>query len=75
MLFPPRMYKGYVLSKSRDCMNEKTFEGGENFPPLPFFIPYLIKYWFAAGNGAFRFCPSDFFGQPRPLAFVGDVTK
>ncbi|KAF2678503.1 hypothetical protein K458DRAFT_408767 [Lentithecium fluviatile CBS 122367] len=23
---------------------DKTFDGGENFPPFPFFVPYLIDY-------------------------------
>ncbi|KAF3764674.1 hypothetical protein M406DRAFT_356620 [Cryphonectria parasitica EP155] len=48
---------------------DKTYEGGNNFPPLPSFLPYLFKYGFAAGNGAWRFNPCDFWGQPRPLAF------
>ncbi|ROV92482.1 hypothetical protein VSDG_06726 [Cytospora chrysosperma] len=48
---------------------DKTYEGGNEFPPLPWFLPYLVKYWFAAGNGAWRFSPCDFWGRPRPLAF------
>ncbi|SPN98648.1 uncharacterized protein DNG_01693 [Cephalotrichum gorgonifer] len=48
---------------------DKTFEGGNEFPPLPWVMPYLIKYWFAAGNGAWRFNPCDWWGRPRPLAF------
>ncbi|MCJ1331890.1 hypothetical protein MMC10_008582 [Thelotrema lepadinum] len=52
---------------------DKTYEGGiHSFPPLPFFIPYLVQYWFAAKHrGAWRFCPSNMWGQPRPLAFSG----
>ncbi|KAI0022981.1 hypothetical protein F4780DRAFT_777106 [Xylariomycetidae sp. FL0641] len=49
---------------------DKTYEGGNTFPPLPWVMPYLVKYWFAAGNGAWRFNPCDWWGQPRPLAFV-----
>ncbi|MCJ1408381.1 hypothetical protein MMC19_002456 [Ptychographa xylographoides] len=29
---------------------DKTYEGGNTFPPAPFFVPYVIKYWFAAKN-------------------------
>ncbi|KAF2480930.1 hypothetical protein BDY17DRAFT_202700 [Neohortaea acidophila] len=49
---------------------DKTYEGGHPFPPLPWVLPYLIKYWFAAGNGAWRFNPCDFWGRPRPLHFA-----
>lgn len=48
---------------------DKTYEGGNDFPPLPWILPYVVNYWFAAGNGGWRFNPCDFWGQPRPLAF------
>lgn len=48
---------------------DKTYEGGNEFPPLPWLLPYIVKYWFAARNGAWRFNPCDFWGRPRPLAF------
>lgn len=48
---------------------DKTYEGGNEFPPLLWILPYLVKYWFAAGNGAWRFNPCDFWGRPCPLAF------
>lgn len=48
---------------------DKTYEGGTEFPPLPGVLPYLVKYVFAARNGAWRFNPCDWWGQPRPLAF------
>ncbi|KAJ4415001.1 hypothetical protein N0V82_007583 [Gnomoniopsis sp. IMI 355080] len=52
---------------------DKTYEGNvHNFPPLPAVLPYIVKYVFAAGNGAWRFNPCDFWGQPRPLAFGPD---
>ncbi|KAK6957402.1 hypothetical protein Daesc_000186 [Daldinia eschscholtzii] len=49
---------------------DKTYECGYQFPPLPRIMPYLVKYWFGAGNGAWRFNPCDWWGRPRPLAFV-----
>ncbi|KAI1337119.1 hypothetical protein F5Y15DRAFT_408213 [Xylariaceae sp. FL0016] len=49
---------------------DKTYEGGHTFPPLPWIMPYLVKYWFARGNGAWRFNPCDWWGKPQPLAFV-----
>ncbi|KAI0103761.1 hypothetical protein GGR51DRAFT_523272 [Nemania sp. FL0031] len=51
---------------------DKTYEGGHDFPPFPWFMPYLAKYGFAARNGAWRFNPCDFWGKPRPLAFMGE---
>lgn len=50
-------------------LGDKTYEGGNTFPALPRVMPYMMKYWFAAGNGAWRFCPCDHWGRPRPLAF------
>ncbi|CAJ2501273.1 Uu.00g041260.m01.CDS01 [Anthostomella pinea] len=49
---------------------DKTCEGGNTFPPLPGVVLYAVKYWFASGNGAWRFNPCDLWGQPRPLTFV-----
>ncbi|KAE8161322.1 hypothetical protein BDV40DRAFT_313281 [Aspergillus tamarii] len=48
---------------------DKTYEGGHDFPPLPWVLPYVVKYWFAAGNGAWRFNPCNWWGQPKPLEF------
>ncbi|KAE8382009.1 hypothetical protein BDV26DRAFT_254656 [Aspergillus bertholletiae] len=48
---------------------DKTYEGGHDFPPVPWVLPYLVKYWFAVGNGAWRFNPCDWWGRPRPLEF------
>ncbi|PSR81836.1 hypothetical protein BD289DRAFT_438510 [Coniella lustricola] len=48
---------------------DKTYKGAETFPPLPKVLLYLVKYIFGARNGAWRFNPCDFWGQPRPLAF------
>ncbi|KAF4121951.1 hypothetical protein GMORB2_1791 [Geosmithia morbida] len=50
---------------------DKTYGGGNTFPPVPWVMPYLVKYWFAYGNGAWRFNPSDWWGQPRPLYWTG----
>lgn len=49
---------------------DKTYEGSNSFPPLPWIMPYIIKYWFAAGNGAWRFNPCDWWGKPHALAFT-----
>ena len=41
-----------------------------HFPPVPFFVPYLVKYIFASKySGAWKFAPCDMFGRPRKLAF------
>jgi len=50
---------------------DKTYEGGNSFPPLPAPVPYLIKYWFGRSHsGAWRFNPCDFWGQPVPLQML-----
>ncbi|KAI1264380.1 hypothetical protein F5Y18DRAFT_390310, partial [Xylariaceae sp. FL1019] len=49
---------------------DKTYEGGNDFPRFPWIMPYVVKYWFAAGNGAWRFNPCDLWGKPRPLQFL-----
>lgn len=51
---------------------DRTFEGGKhNFPPFPFFVPYLVNYVFARRyRGSWRFSPCTMFGQPRELAFA-----
>ncbi|KAL1982157.1 hypothetical protein VTN96DRAFT_1692 [Rasamsonia emersonii] len=55
---------------------DKTYEGGNNFPPLPGVLPYVIKYWFGAYNkGAWRFNPCDFWGKPVPLHFLPENNK
>ncbi|KAI1332883.1 hypothetical protein F5Y16DRAFT_356867 [Xylariaceae sp. FL0255] len=51
------------------CCSDRTFEGGHPFPMLHWTLPYCIKYWFALGNGAWRFGPSDWWCIPRPLSF------
>ncbi|PWI64553.1 hypothetical protein PCL_09566 [Purpureocillium lilacinum] len=54
--------------------SDKTFVlDGQNipFPPVPFFVPYIIKLFFEPRHaGSWRFNPSDSFGQPRPLRFL-----
>ncbi|KAI1346013.1 hypothetical protein F5Y01DRAFT_298988 [Xylaria sp. FL0043] len=54
---------------------DKTYEGAHDFPPFPWIMPYLAKYGFAARNGSWRFNPCDFWGKPRPLAFLGGRTN
>lgn len=51
---------------------DKTYEGGihKDFPPFPFFVPYIVHYWYSRKfAGAWRFCPSDFWGRPKELYF------
>ncbi|KAL6705071.1 hypothetical protein ACN47E_007330 [Coniothyrium glycines] len=50
---------------------DKTYPGSADFPPLPFFVPYLNAYWFSKKHkGCWRFNPSDQWGKPRPLQFL-----
>lgn len=51
-----------------------TFEHGmHTWPPVPFFVPYLVHYFFERRHrGAWRFSPSDTYGRPRKLAFLPD---
>jgi len=51
---------------------DRTFEGGKhNFPPFPFFVPYLVQYVFARKHrGSWRFSPCTMFGQPKELPFA-----
>lgn len=45
-------------------------------PPLPWFVPYLVKWWYSRRHrGAWRFCPSDFWGNPRRLRFDEEYAK
>lgn len=48
---------------------DKTYEGGDPFPAMHWTMEYVIKYWFAHGNGAWRYNPSDWERTPRPLLF------
>ena len=50
---------------------DKTYQGGNDFPPLPRLVSYAIVYWFSrTHSGAWRFNPCDFWGQPRPLPML-----
>ena len=50
---------------------DKSHLGGNDWPPLPWFIPYVIKHWFGRRHaGAWRFNASDFWGNPVPLHFL-----
>jgi len=53
---------------------DKSFEGGKhNFPPFPFFVPYLVNYVFARKyKGSWRFSPCTMFGEKRELPFAKD---
>jgi hypothetical protein len=46
----------------------KTYGGGNEFPPLPAVLPYVVKYRFGRGhNGSWRFNPCGFWGKLVPL--------
>jgi hypothetical protein len=51
---------------------DTAFEGGiHHWPPIPFFVPYLVDWVFARRHrGAWRFGPSDVYGKPRALQFL-----
>ncbi|CEN59419.1 hypothetical protein ASPCAL01869 [Aspergillus calidoustus] len=54
--------------------NDHDFNGGAhtNFPPFPFFLPFLIRVYFAKRHaGAWRFFPC-WNSRRRELAFVGE---
>jgi hypothetical protein len=65
------MLQDTILPMVLGCA-DRSYEGGiHNFPPFPFFFPYLVDYWFARTHrGAWRFSPCDMYGKPRPLAFT-----
>ena len=49
---------------------DKTYEGGNSWPALPSFMPFLMNWWFSRRRkGAWRLSPCDFYGQPVPLEF------
>jgi hemerythrin-like domain-containing protein len=50
---------------------DKTYEGGNSWPALPPFMPFLMNWWFSRRRkGAWRFSPCDLYGQPVPLKFL-----
>ena len=53
-------------------LSDRTYEGDiQDFPPVPWFLPYLVHYWFARKHaGAWR-CLLDMWSKPRELQFVG----
>lgn len=52
-------------------LRDKTFQGGNNWPVMPWYAPYMVDWIFAwKHRGAWRFLPSDIHGKPRHLAFV-----
>ncbi|RVX66704.1 hypothetical protein B0A52_09517 [Exophiala mesophila] len=55
---------------------DRTFEGGiHNFPRVPFFVPYVIHYWYGGRHrGAWRFNPCTIWRDPRDLAFTSAPT-
>lgn len=52
---------------------DKTFQGGNDWPQLPWGSEYIVKWVLARRHaGAWRFLPSDGWRMPRPLAFLGN---
>ncbi|KAH7383816.1 hypothetical protein BKA66DRAFT_85706 [Pyrenochaeta sp. MPI-SDFR-AT-0127] len=59
-----------VIPLALGCV-DRRYTGSENFPPVPFFVPWLNAYWFARKHqGCWRFNPCDHWGKPRPLQFL-----
>ncbi|EUC43631.1 hypothetical protein COCMIDRAFT_38434 [Bipolaris oryzae ATCC 44560] len=59
-----------VIPLIMGCL-DKNYPGSEDFPPLPFFVPWLNAYWFSRKHGGcWRFNPSDHWGRPRLLHFL-----
>jgi hypothetical protein len=56
-------------------LSDRTYEGDiQGFPPAPWFLPYLVRFWFARKHaGAWRFYPSNMWSKPRKLQFVGSL--
>ena len=53
---------------------DRSFEGGiHNFPSVPFFVPYIIHYWYGRRHrGAWRYNPCTAWRDRRELAFRWD---
>ena len=55
---------------------DRNFEGGmHNFPSVPFFVPFVIHYWFARRyRGAWQYNPCTMWRDRRELTFKGPST-
>jgi hypothetical protein len=50
---------------------DKTFEGGNNWPKMPWGSAYIVEYWYGKKHrGAWRFLPCNTWGKPRELLFI-----
>ncbi|KAF2832497.1 hypothetical protein CC86DRAFT_462780, partial [Ophiobolus disseminans] len=59
-----------VLPQIMGCI-DRGYPGSGDFPPVPFFLPYLNAWWFSRRyKGCWRFNPCDHWGRPRPLVFL-----
>jgi hypothetical protein len=59
-----------LLPQVLGCV-DRGYAGSEEFPPVPFFVPWLNAYWFAGRHrGAWRFNPCDDWGRKRALQFL-----
>jgi len=49
---------------------DKTFEGGNSWPVMPWIAPYIVHYLFGRKHArSWKFLPCDTWRTPRPLAF------
>jgi hypothetical protein len=52
-------------------LRDKTLEGGNNWPDIPWWAAYVIDWIFGwAHRGAWSFLPCDVHGTPRALPFA-----
>ncbi|KAE8445243.1 hypothetical protein EG329_013615 [Mollisiaceae sp. DMI_Dod_QoI] len=51
---------------------DRTFEDGrhKNWPPFPWFVPYLCMLFMWKYRGTWKFSPCTLFGKPRDMPFV-----
>ena len=52
---------------------DDSFEGGNTWPDVPFFVPHLVEFWFARKHrNVWRYCPSTAWAKKRRLLFGPD---
>jgi len=57
-------------------LSDRKFQGGNDWPPLPAALMYVVHYVFGRRHrGAWRFLPCDTWGTPKPLLFIEEKEK